>query len=100
MKFISWNIRGLNGAHKKDLVINMIRDHRPDFLMIQETKMKRDLVKRISFNKAFSYEASNLEGASRGVLILYNSRAFKLSTLFSIHNALLCEVSHIHSNDS
>ena len=100
MKVISWNIRGLNGDHKQELVRNMIRDQRPNFLMIQETKMKKDLVKRISFSKKFCCEASDSDGASGGVLTLYNSRAFKLTTLFKSSNAILCEVHHIQSNDS
>ena len=78
----------------------MIRDQRPNFLLIQETKMKRDLVNRFSFSKTMSSKASNLDGASGGVLTLYNSRAFKLSTIYNADNALLYEVSHIQSNDS
>ena len=62
--------------------------------------MKRDLVSRISFSNSFSYEASDSEGASGGVLTLYNSRAFKLTPLFSSSNALLCKVFHFQSNDS
>ena len=78
----------------------MIKDQRPNFLLIQETKMKRDLVNKISFSKTMCSDASDLDRASGGVLILYNSRAFKLSSIYNADNALLCEVSHIHSNDS
>ncbi len=62
--------------------------------------MKSDLVSRISFSKNFCYEASDSDGASVGVLTLYNTRVFKLTTLYSSTNALLCKVFHIQSNES
>ena len=100
MKIISWNIRGLNGAQKHEIVWNMIRDQRPDFLMLQKTKMKRDLVKRISFSKNFYCVASDSDRGSGGFLTLYDTRAFKLTTLHSSTNSLLCEVFHFQSNES
>ena len=72
MKLISWNIRGLNGAHKQELIRNLIRDQRPDILLIQETKIKKEILGKIKFSNTMSGEASNLEGASRGLLTLYN----------------------------
>ena len=77
----------------------MIRDQRPNFFLIQETKMKRDLVNKFSFSKTMSSEASDSDEASGGVLTLYNSKDFKLSTIYNADNALLCEVCHIQSND-
>ena len=62
--------------------------------------MKRDLINKISFSKLMNSEATNLDGASRGVLILYNNRAYKLPSIFNDDNALLCKVSHIYSYDS
>lgn len=44
MKFISWNIKGLNNPHKQDIIKNMIRDNKPDIVLIQETKMLKDKV--------------------------------------------------------
>ena len=78
----------------------MIRDQRPNFLLIQETKMKRDLVNKISFSKLMNSEATDSDGAFGGVLILYTNRAYKLSPIFNVDNTLLCKVSHIHSDDS
>lgn len=42
----------------------MIRDHRPNFMLIQETKLKKDLVGKISFSNSMDGEAMNFEGAS------------------------------------
>lgn len=39
MNFISWNIKGLNHPHKKDIMKNMIRDNKTDIVLTQETKM-------------------------------------------------------------
>lgn len=55
----------------------MIRDQRPDFLLIQETKMKKDVVGKIPFNKNMSSVATDLEGAVGGVSILYNNKAYQ-----------------------
>ena len=100
MKIISWNTRGLNGAHKEELVRNMIRDQRPNFLLIQETKMKRYLVSKLSFSKFMNIDAIDSEGVSRGVLMLYNKRVYKMSPIYNANNALLCKVAHIHSDDT
>ena len=74
MKIISWNLRDLNGSHKQEIIRNMIRDQRPDILMIQETKMKKESLGKISFSNNMSGEASNSEGASGGLLTLFNNK--------------------------
>lgn len=51
--------------------------------------MKRDLVSKISFSKSMNTVATDSEGALGGVLILYNSRAFKLTPILSVENVLL-----------
>lgn len=62
--------------------------------------MKREVVNKISFSKSMLSEAMDSEGASGGVMILYNSRAFKLFPIFIADNILLCKVTHIHSDDA
>ena len=91
MKLISWNVRGLNGAHKQEIVKNLIRDQRPIFLLIQETKMKKEMVGKLSLSNNMYGEATNSEGTIGGVLTLYNKKAYQLSTIF---NTLLCRVFH------
>ena len=59
MKIISWNTRDLNGTHKYEIVRNLIIDQRPDFLMIKETKMKKEMVGKLSFSSNMSGEAIN-----------------------------------------
>ena len=49
----------------------MTRDHRPDIFLIQETKMKKEKVESIIFNKGIKITATNFEGASGGLLVLW-----------------------------
>ena len=100
MKVISWNIRGLNGAHKWEIVRNLIRDQRLDFLLIQETKMRKEMTGKLSFSSNMSGEATNSEGATDGMLTLFNKKAFHISTILNEGNALLCRVFHLHSSNS
>ena len=100
MELISWNLRGLNGTHKQDIVRNIIRDQRPNFWLIQETKMKKKTIGKLSFSSNMNGEATNSNGAAGGVLTLYNKKAYQLSTIFNEGNAFLCRVFHIYSNDS
>ena len=62
--------------------------------------MKRDFVNKISFSKFMNIDATDSDGASRGMLMLYNNKAFKLSPIYNVDNALLCKVSYIHNDDS
>ncbi len=100
MKIISWNIRGLNGTHKQEIMRNLIRDQRPDILMIQETKMKKDFLGKIMFSNLMSGEASDSDGSSRGLLTLFNTKIFRMKYSYNEGNILLCKVFHIPSNDS
>ena len=60
----------------------MIRDHRSDFMVIQEMKMKKDLVGKIYFSNNLDGEVTNFEGASRGFLTLYNNKHFLVTTIY------------------
>jgi exodeoxyribonuclease-3 len=43
LKLISWNVNGLRAVFKKGLV-EMIHEHQPDILCLQETKMGREII--------------------------------------------------------
>ena len=74
MKTISWNIRGLNNPHKQDILRNMIRDNRPDILVIQETKMLKEKVECLSIFKGGRIIGSDSEGVSGGMAIFWINR--------------------------
>ena len=68
--------------------------------MIQETKMKKDSLGKIKFSNMMSGEASNLEGASGGLLTFFNNKHFRVELDFNEGNILFCKVHHIQSNES
>ena len=78
----------------------MIRDQRPNIIMIQETKMKNDILGKIKFSNMMSGEALDLEGASGGLLTLFNKKHFRVELDFNDGNILFYRVYHIHSNES
>ena len=78
----------------------MIRDQRPNILLIQETKMKKESLGKIKFSSIMSGEASYFEGVSGGLLTLYNNKQFRYNTLYNDGNILLCRMFHMYSNDS
>jgi exodeoxyribonuclease III len=42
MKLISWNVNGIRAVHKKDLFVPFVNKHKPDIILLQETKAKQD----------------------------------------------------------
>ena len=67
--------------------------------MIQETKMKKESLENIKFSNIMSGEASNIEGASGGLLTLYNNKHFRFEKEYNGSNILFCRVYHMHSNE-
>lgn len=86
MKIISWNIRGLNGVHNLEILRNMIRHQRPDIMLIQETKMKKEVLSKISFSNNMVGEAMDSKGSSGGFLTLFNNKLFKFTPLYNDGN--------------
>jgi len=78
----------------------MIRDQRPNILMIQETKLKKESLGKISFSNNMSGEASDSKGETRGLLILFNNKQFRFTTLYNDGNILFCKVFHMYSSDT
>ena len=62
--------------------------------MIQETKMRKDMSEKIIFSSSMKGEASNSEGASGGLLILYNAKQFKVNILYNDGNIILGRAHH------
>lgn len=77
----------------------MIRDQMPDIFLIQEMKMKKERLGNIIFSSTMNGIASNSEGASGGLLLLFNKRHFKIEPKYDEGNILFCRVFHLHTND-
>ena len=76
MKIIAWNIRGLNSIHKLDVVRNFVREQKPDFLLLQETKMDKEKAGQIKSFKNYCINASNSKGDLGGTLMLWKKNCF------------------------
>ncbi|GLJ26431.1 hypothetical protein SUGI_0509920 [Cryptomeria japonica] len=74
MKVISWNIRGLNGLNKQDILRNPIRDQNLDIILVQKTKMSKEKVEKLNFFQNGGVCGSSSNGASGGVAIFWNKK--------------------------
>lgn len=39
LKLLSWNVRGLNNPHKRDIVKDLLEEWKSDVVCLQETKL-------------------------------------------------------------
>lgn len=74
----------------------MIRDQRPNIMLIQETKMKKGVLGKISYSINMVGEATDYEGASKGFLTLFNNKQFRFTPLYNDANIHFCKVFHLH----
>ena len=74
MKFISWNIKGLNNPHKLNIVRNVIRDNKTDIVLIQERKMLKDKVEGLLVFWGGKIIGSDFDGASGGMVVYWNEK--------------------------
>ena len=61
-------------------------------MMIQETKMKKDILGKIKFSNMMSGEASDSEGASSGLLTLFNNKDFRVESDFNEGNIIFVNI--------
>lgn len=76
MKIISLNIRGLNHPHKHDILFNLVRDHKPEIYLIQETKMpfgRLEKMKLVVF-KDCGVHCSDVDDMPGGIASFWNPR--------------------------
>ena len=69
MKILSWNIRGMGSLVKKRFVKKVIYQRKPDFVMIQESKLERvDIftIRSVWSGAQIDFSVSESEGQSGG----------------------------------
>ena len=59
----------------------MNRDQSPNFMLIQETKMKKELLGKISFSSTMVGEATNTKDVLGGLLTLFDNKQFKVTSM-------------------
>ena len=71
MKIISWNINGWNAMMKKEDFYNMIKQHDPDILCLQEIKLNKKKPLRIQLENYNVFENISDKPGYSGTAILY-----------------------------
>ena len=82
MKILSWNTRGLGSRKKRRTVRRFLSTQNPDVVMLQETKREiwdRRSVSSVWKGKSLDWVALPACGASRGIVILWDSVKFNCS---------------------
>ena len=83
MKFISWNIIGLNSPSKHKILKKMIMEEHPAIFYMQETKCTSSTLEAIfkKIWKGSNIIAVNANGASGGLSIIWNPQIINLENL-------------------
>ncbi|GMJ10129.1 hypothetical protein HRI_004682100 [Hibiscus trionum] len=82
LEIISWNIRGLGRLEKARAVRNLIRERKPQFLFLQETKLvvfSKNLIRRMGFGCKYAYANSPAEGSAGGIICVWDPDCFVVS---------------------
>ena len=74
IRFVSWNVKGLNGPIKRSKVFLQLKRLKPDVVFLQETHLRLSDHTRLRSNWVGQYFHSNLDSRTRGVAILINKR--------------------------
>lgn len=77
MKIMSWNVRGLGAAVKRQSIKHIITKHNPDIIVLQETKKEsfdRSLVASIWGSRHKGWVILPAEGSRGGIAIIWDVR--------------------------
>ena len=100
MKVLSWNYKGLGIKAKEEAMKKLIRLAQLDTLLIQETKMEKDMFLQVSANfwKKGGRSAVSSSGASRGIGTLWDDQKFELIESKHCLRCILTKLLHKDSN--
>jgi len=92
MKILSYNVRGLGGHDKRNEVRRLVSEKSPFVFCIQESKfcvVHDFLVKAIWGNSPCSYSYQPSEGASGGLLTVWDTNIVDVWSTSSLNHALV-----------
>lgn len=81
VNMMSWNARGLGKKEKRSKFKKILRDHKVDILMLQETKkvgISDNFVRSIWGQRDFQFSEVDADGLSGGLLCIWNPAIFSL----------------------
>jgi NAD(P)H-hydrate repair Nnr-like enzyme with NAD(P)H-hydrate dehydratase domain len=90
MKFLSFNARGVGGAHKLLTLKQLILSHRPDVILIQKTMIEGARERSLfeTFLKSCSFCMVDADGLSGGLLTSW-SHAYKSILTSSLGSTII-----------
>ena len=77
LKMLSWNVRGLNNPHKRDVVKNLLREWKCDTVCFQESKLdstSSSLVKSLWGSPFVDWGALDAIHTAGGVILMWDKR--------------------------
>lgn len=89
MKLITFNIRGLGGGIKRRALAKLIKKERPDCMLIQESKVQnldQNTIQRLWRHSPVEWLSLPAEGASGGLLLIWNSASLNLELVAKDRN--------------
>lgn len=81
LKFLSWNVRGLNVRNKRIAVRQSLLIEKPDLVCIQETKLENlnnRMTKEICGNRLAQVETLPAQGTKGGIIVAWDPSKFTL----------------------
>lgn len=67
MNIMSWNMQGLNSSHKQEILCNLIKDHKPNIILVQESKIPKERVEKLKLFTNCGVHGNSSEDAFGGI---------------------------------
>jgi len=102
MKLLSWNIRGLGSAEKRSEVRLLVKEKVMWIVCLQETKLSAfdsSIVTSFWGNSSFNFSFHPSEGASGGLLIMWDTKEVEVWSSVSRTHFLLIHGRFVQSNE-
>ena len=98
LKLISWNVKGLNEVDKRLQIRNLLLSWKADIVCLQETKLEwitRGIVRSIWSCPYVDWLYLGSDGASGGILLIWNSRVVEKVEEAVGHFSVSCEFKNV-----
>ena len=98
---MSWNVRGANDLDKRKIIKAFLKTQKVDVVCLQETKLKeitRGVIQSLGVGRFLDWTTINVEGASRGIVIFWDSRVLQLIGKEEGHFSVSCRFKNYEDN--
>lgn len=102
LNILCWNVRGLNGRARRDVVRTLVSQENATVVCLQETKLSAACTRSINeaLGPAYDYLALPSDGASGGVLLGWRTDVWSaVPTLVGAHSVTACLTSVSRPSD-